>query len=189
MRLKIEKAKRIKIRKSRKVILGIDLGFRATGVAVYDPDLQVMKETRVLRCPAPSKQERKTRYVSDLDIVQLRHWGRMFDGLFKLYEIERCYVEFPTGGAQSQKATKAMSYIVAAFTVSAQNKDVAFSVVRPLELKMLVSGGVRREVQKPECIQWVVQRYGKEILPPQKTLQEHAADAILCVEHYKGIAE
>jgi Holliday junction resolvasome RuvABC endonuclease subunit len=159
-------------------ILGVDVGFRNTGVAVWRPDLQRFVHTEVIVTESTPKKERKV-YVSD-DLA--RCYRETCAGLIRVirqYNVKDIWAELPTGAAQNSRAATTMGAAQAVIVVTAYMSGVRLFIVQPHQIKRLVSSS--RKVPKDLVIAYVSKKYGRNILPDNR-LAEHAADACMCIE-------
>jgi len=186
-------------------LVAIDAGFSHLGVVVLSvPSLEIL-EARVI---TTKKENRKTKtYVVIDDIRRLRETVRVLQEVTQPFlNRGRVYtaVEFPSGGAQSGRAHRAMGMATALLVAWGELNSLPMTCITPMEVKKAVTG--KKHASKQEVIDIILQqgwniqlikgRYVIEASYPvphevviNRSEFEHIADALGVALHEKEKSE
>jgi len=157
-------------------IVSIDAGFRFMGVAVYSRNK--IRETHLL-----STGKGETRYVAEDYRNRLESLSSRLAAIIRKVKPNRVVAEMPTGASQSQRASSQMAMAFAAVVLTCHLLGVRLVMITPRELKMHVKPNSKK-VSKADVIKFVTNLGYSELLPTNKSVQEHIADAIACLDCY-----
>jgi len=88
-------------------VLAIDVGFAASGMAVFDISKSPAELLHVA-CSRPKKDTKKHHYVADSDVDRVRRMTSDIKHVVDTYNICLFIVELPSGGAQGARANRCM---------------------------------------------------------------------------------
>lgn len=165
----------------------IDIGFRFTGVVVYD-DLE--RNIRFTGCIRVKPRKRDSKAQSHLEECQLL--ADKLDHTLKTFPNSRVIVESPSGGGKSSIAVKAMASSVAILASVCRLHETPITLVTPLDIKRLVraKGAVTKE-EVQELVENKLTDIGFKYPYKYAWCKDHVADAgaVLIVAHNKGLVE
>jgi len=164
------------------IIIGIDLGFSATGIVALDTDTDQIIMGQTVRTK-PEKGKRH--YVADDDLRRCRELARGIVGA-----VNDCYlkgspfilaVEVPHGGAQGARSNRCMGMVTGVLGALVETNLWPVEYYQPQECKKAATG--RMSASKIEVEQRVRKRWPGHTWPKTKAVREHqidAAAAIMC---------
>jgi crossover junction endodeoxyribonuclease RuvC len=156
-------------------ILGIDPGFSSLGWAICEP---VVLGIRPIKCGViiTEKATKKVQLRSSED--NIRRAQQIYTDLLKLFEADPIHLictetmSWPRNAGVVAK----MGIVWGVIASIAQVHRVPLIQASPMEIKRAVTGNGK--AGKDQMIATIRFNFPELMLPPQLTLQEHAADAI-----------
>lgn len=160
------------------IVAGIDIGFAATGVVLFDS-----KQDIVLHCTVITTEKTARKHglrVADDDVNRCMHLYRSIRCCLRDYSVGAMFVELPSSGAKSSRAVGCMARAQAIIGSIAEETKLPTEWLTPTEVKLAVVG--TRDASKLEIQDAVLKLYPGmvKLQPKQKTLHEHAYDAAAC---------
>ncbi len=160
--------------KVRSYILALDTGFANMGYAVVDTRL--VKQGFVdAGCITTERGSHPS--VALENIARCTQLFNRLATIMEQYPLRAIVAEYPFGGSRNMKAASAMAMSSAVVTCFALHAGCHIFPVTPNEVKRLVNPKPKAAVSKKEVIEFVIERYGSELLP-ENALREHTADAM-----------
>jgi len=157
-------------------IIGIDLGFAATGIVIYD--ITADKLVKAVTVRTQKDNTRKGLRTADDDmrrciemVAPIRRCLEEFPGLVA--------VELPSGGTQSSRAARAMGMATGMLGGILGCIDRPVEYYTPGECKKVMTGD--RNASKAKVEGAVVDRFGSAVFGKTKTMREHQVDAAAAV--------
>lgn len=171
---------------NRKLLVGIDAGFVATGISIFDVTKGCIFVTANCIRTEKSLKKRSIR-VADDDSERVKNIIIGLDEMIKKYNKNGnkffVAVELPTGGAQGARPNRTMGIITGAIVAFTTLRNLPVEWVTPAEVKVAVSGN--KSASKDEImdkIRRMLSNYSDE-LPKAKKHFEHIADSVGVVLH------
>lgn len=172
----------------RKILFGIDAGFVATGVSVFDVTGGGCKFIEAFCIRTEKSVKKKAIRVADDDCERVRIIVSTLDEMLSQWiETNQVFmaVEIPTGGAQGARANRTMGIITGAMVALSVLRWVPVEWVTPTEVKIAVTG--KKSACKDEImdkIRKVLSAYSTK-LPKSKAEFEHIADSVGVILHIR----
>jgi len=187
----------------RKYIIGIDVGFKATGISIYDTQLKKIVKAKSVFTPdnkknnipefvVYSKSDSKQNWMNKRSKVSEDLFFKSMELYKRVYKILNAYnrqtiayiIEVPAGGAKSSTAARAMGLstgIIASVIemMCIQYGIVSFPVTN-MDVKRIVGKGAVTKKDVIAKIQKLL-KIRLDRLPQYKA--EHIADACACIIH------
>jgi Holliday junction resolvasome RuvABC endonuclease subunit len=154
------------------IVAGIDIGFRNSGIVIFDVDGDQMKYV-ASACISP-KKPKKAKYVALADADMLKQSALAITDMLRKYNVQRVSFELPTGGALSARANRGLAFATCMCVYIPLLLNIESSFVTPREVKLAATGD--QWAEKDAVIAAVAQLF-PEVLDHPKTKQEHIADA------------
>lgn len=159
-------------------ILAVDIGFRSTGLALFE----ITKDgytLKYVRCCSP-KQRKKTKhdYVAVMDAQQVMQMASEIILFIRINNVERMIVELPSGGAKSSRAVRLMGMASAMIATISTFFDIPIEFFTPREIKMAAVG--KPKAEKDEIMDAMSKLFPILVGIP-KCRKEHIADACACM--------
>lgn len=168
-------------------VLGLDLGFRNTGIAVIemreDGDFITAAHTVV-------SVEDQLQYAALRDVSSVMSMFHQVSSYVTKYKAKAIFAEIPCGGGRSSRAVVCMSCSSAMLGILADVHDLAYEFMIPTESDRLLEINLRsgeaagmkssaRQKWKKERLKLLAMRNfpGFEGWPPRASEAEHAFDA------------
>ena len=158
-------------------VLGVDIGFRSTGLALFDTDgdTPLLMKTE---CIQPKKdKDRKKKYVAIADMEHLVKMVRGLEIFIDGWRVKDIVVELPTGGARSSRAVRLMGMASAMIATIVVLKGLNVKWLTPKQIKQAACG--KDSAEKDEIMAEMGKLYPSINTIP-KCRREHIADAIAC---------
>jgi len=156
----------------------LDLGLGKTGVAIWDDESEKFIFGGVI-----FSEVQEGLSVAQSNIFRCRFLVSRLKLLAQKYNVIRIVAEFPHGGSKSAKAMRAMAMSLACLASFAELSKLPLFSVTPDEVKRMVCPE-REEVSKEMVQAYAKARFSDRLLPKQKALREHVADAMVCIDVY-----
>lgn len=169
--------------KLRHTIVCVDVGFRATGVAVWDCARHRFTYTVVLSFPAFAE-----RYVVLESARVARLLSTRLAAIIRAWQPKFVVAELPFGGARNARASACMALACGVAVATCSLCGVSLKGIRPQEVKKWAGGRGRKAVPKEVVIRAVTKRFGARLLPTSAKA-EHVADAMACLGVWKDVYE
>lgn len=165
----------------------IDIGFRFTGITIYNDKKQRIVKTECIRIKPVRKNSKAQEHLDDCQ--ELAH---QLDLVFDDYPPLKVIVESPSGGGKSSIAVKAMASCVAVLASVCLLRDIPIHLVTPLQIKKLVRA--KGAVDKDEIMKHVEDKLtciGFYYPYKHKWCRDHVADsaAVLLVAEQMNLLE
>jgi len=164
---------------SNNTLIGVDLGFRHTGLVAASPSKEVVYGYEILghTCVHTQKADKKLGlYVAQDDVSQCQ---LMFAGVMKFikeYDPKGVVAELPSAGAKGARANRGMGIATGVIGSVASALNLPFVWVTPADSKVVLCG--LRNASKDDMMNKVKQMYPDAGWPKVKNEFEHIADAV-----------
>jgi Holliday junction resolvasome RuvABC endonuclease subunit len=177
-------------------LIGMDIGFRATGVSHFEVWNQNGKVrlnfiSGIVIVTAKDKDKKNAR-VSDTDVQACKHIVKALDDYMETNQIKRqksfCACEFPTGGARGARANRTMGMATGLLIGYLESQKIfIIETVTPKEVK--IAATENSKASKNEVIKAIMKKraiykhrkYINKII--HKNLMEHFCDSIGAAIH------
>ena len=159
-------------------VLAVDIGFRATGLALFDITKLyfILKD---VKCVKPKKiKKTKDDYVSVVDAMQVQAMTRGIVDYIKANHVQRIVVELPSGGAKSSRAVRLMGMASAMMAAIVTMLDLKVEWHTPREVKIAATD--KPKAEKDEMMD-AMSKIFPIIKNIPKVRKEHIADACACL--------
>jgi len=160
----------------RRHIIGVDPGFVATGVAVYDIEQGVLVECQTVRT-APSPAKRNLLKGSD-DMRRAKEIAAMVARVIRQYP-GFIAVEIPTAGSKSGRAARAMGIVTGMMAAIEHIMEVPAEYYTPGDVKFHATGS--RNASKAQVEARIKKEFGALHFSRVKRDREHQIDAAATV--------
>lgn len=159
-------------------VLAIDVGFRSTGLALFDVTKTGLELVHVA-CVSPKKKKKtKDDYVSVMDVNQVMEMAKGVGSFISEKYIRRIVVELPSGGAKSSRAVRLMGMASAMIATLVPLMALQVEWYTPREIK-------EAAVDKPSAEKDEIMDAMGKLFPVIKSIpkvrREHIADACACM--------
>lgn len=161
----------------------MDVGFRNTGVAVWDCTRKAFIYTAVVSFPPFAE-----RYVVLESARVARLLSTRLAAIIRAWKPRFVVAELPFGGARNARASACMALACGVAVATCNLCEVPLKGIRPQEVKKWAGGHGRKAVPKEVVIRAVVKRFGARLLP-NSAKAEHVADAMACLGVWKDLYE
>lgn len=147
------------------IVFGLDMGFVKTGIAV----LELQKKNDVLVYASALKSELvDLQYKSLEDLSRIDSTLSQLDELVREYEPEAVFVEVPSGGSKSSRASTCMAMTKAMVGCFVHYNDLAYEYMIPSEVEKLI--GIKLDPNDAK---------GMKSADKQKWKKERSRDVVL----------
>jgi len=168
------------------VLLGIDVGFRGTGLAVLDIQTDRLLETFSIR-PKDNSRKEKIRKSAN-DVFRIRQIVEGMKIVLDTWNVRAAFIEFPSG-SKSARAAWTMGLAGGVIIGVLDLRDIVCEYFSPYDVKMATVGA--RDASK-EAVEKAVRRRWRDFdgWPKFKADREHACDAagiLACAERTSDI--
>ena len=159
------------------ILVGIDLGFRSTGlVSAIPTHTEVGYDILGFECVKTEKASKKLKiYAAEDDVSQCQ---KLYQGVIKFIndvDPSAIVAELPTAGAQGARANRGMGIATGVIGAVAAATGLPFIWVTPTASKVELCG--KKSVSKDEMMDTVRLTWPKVAWPKVKNRFEHIADA------------
>jgi len=154
-------------------IIALDIGYRFTGVVVYDLDSKQIVATDCIRVMKTPKASKALEHFDDCQTL-----AEHLDFVINKWNPEHIYAESPTGGGKSSNAVKSMASSVAILASVTYSLGIPVTLVTPLQLKRLVRAkGAVDKYEIMELVERKLTTIGFKYPYQYKWAKDHTADA------------
>ena len=170
-------------------ILALDVGFVATGAAVFvqnGPTAWVPMEMLCVKPQDPGKEKKRGIYKAHLDAERVALMVRGLEQVMARHEIRHLVAELPSGGAQGARANRCMGASTAMIVTLAEARRLSAEWFTPEQTRTAALGQPTKgkaDKIKPLVIAAMANRFPG--FKPERYLkghQEHIADALATFE-------
>lgn len=127
----------------KKYLVGVDVGFRASGLTIFDFSSGKLKIVDSLLIQTQKNSKKKNVRVSDEDVECIKKITSDIDSFFNKHNLKKsiCLVgaEYPHGGAIVSRAARTMAMATAVFATYFQLNGITVECVSPGDVKMAIS--------------------------------------------------
>lgn len=158
-------------------VAGIDIGFRNTGVSIFDVDRGSMKLIDS-ECFRSKKVKGSKDYVAEQNAHSIREVLVPVVKFIRDYKVQMLVIELPTGGAKSSSAARALGIATCMAVALTMLAGCEYMYVAPRDVKIATTGD--QYAEKNDIIKAMETKF-PGILKHKKGKREHIADSIGCV--------
>lgn len=158
-------------------MIGVDLGFRSTGLVAAVPTRAEPGYTidEVLCVKTEKANKKLGLFVAQDDVSQCQALFRDVMAFFDRHNPTAAVAELPTAGAKGARANRGMGIATGMIGAVAESLGIPFVWVVPEESKKVVCG--KRNASKDEMMSTVTAMFPHVEWPKAKNRLEHVADA------------
>lgn len=159
------------------MILAVDVGFVATGVALMAREGAGWRAAMVACISAPPDPRKRKLLVAHQDAARVAHIARRLRDIVRNYGVKRIVVELPHGGAQGARANRCMGMATAMIVALAECEGLAAEYYTPMDTRTAAVPGARK-VSKDEVAAAMSKRWPGVVPQAPREVREAVADAL-----------
>jgi len=159
-----------------KHIIGIDPGFTATGVAIYNMETRKIEQVGCVKTK-PSSKKGKILVAND-DLARATVIVRYLSLVIKNYP-GILAIELPHGGAQSSRAARTLGIVTGLLAGIEAISKPSLDYFTPGDIKKVICNKVNASKQEVE--KGVLDYFKEDVYSKVKNEREHQIDAAACI--------
>jgi Holliday junction resolvasome RuvABC endonuclease subunit len=169
-------------------ILAVDVGFRSTGLVVFDASTDPARLVYSL-CSRPKKDSKKKHLlVADSDADHIAKMVREIKQVIDNHGISKMVVELPSAGAQGARANRAMGIATGMIVTLSEMAHIATEWYTPGETRKAALGALKppKGMLKDAIMDAMESKWPDLKSIKHKADKEHIADAVATFEAAKN---